>query len=408
MLNKISWVTCTYKRPQLLGRLIHCFLQQDYSREHRSMVILDDAGQYHNQSGDGWKIVSLPNRFLTLGQKRNALAALVPTDTEVYGVVDDDEMMLPHAMSACMAAIQSADLAIPSRVYQENVPGTFSICGEADHHSSWAYRRSLFEKINGYRPINVGEDVDFRIRAAASQCTRCDPLTKGYEPYCLYSRHAESYHVHDFKTGDWERLVNNKTSLGEIEITQGYEINRQGVVKIMPLNSKGNYASHVPVLKAIARNHEIHRVLEFGCGDASTALFLDQEAFPHLKHLASLESNCGWARNIIVESLGDKRLEMIVANEYSLLEIARSIGKTREKYDLAFVDGVDEYLRVASLLAVQDFCDILVAHDTEKTYWDDVRTLAGFTSYRYAKAIPNTTIYLREGMDTKWVEQLTA
>src|SRR5690606_40696836 len=79
---KIAAICCTYKRPTLLAEAIECFIRQDYPAELRELIVLDDAGQYGNQRGDGWRIVSLPVRFRTLGEKRNASAALVSADCE--------------------------------------------------------------------------------------------------------------------------------------------------------------------------------------------------------------------------------------------------------------------------------------------------------------------------------------
>jgi len=56
--------------------MIHCFLEQDYPAGQRELIVLDDAGQYENQSGPGWRLVSTAQRFPTLGEKRNAAAAL--------------------------------------------------------------------------------------------------------------------------------------------------------------------------------------------------------------------------------------------------------------------------------------------------------------------------------------------
>ena len=56
---KLSALCCTYLRPAGLGQLIECFLRQDYPRELRELIILDDAGQYENQSGDGWRLGSV-------------------------------------------------------------------------------------------------------------------------------------------------------------------------------------------------------------------------------------------------------------------------------------------------------------------------------------------------------------
>ena len=57
---KLAALCCTYLRPGSLGQLIESFLRQDYPRESRELVILDDAGQYDNQEGDGWRLVSIP------------------------------------------------------------------------------------------------------------------------------------------------------------------------------------------------------------------------------------------------------------------------------------------------------------------------------------------------------------
>ena len=56
--------------------------RQDYPAELRELIVVDDAGQYGNQRGDGWRVVSLPMRFRTLGEKRNASAALVSPDVD--------------------------------------------------------------------------------------------------------------------------------------------------------------------------------------------------------------------------------------------------------------------------------------------------------------------------------------
>jgi glycosyltransferase involved in cell wall biosynthesis len=106
---KLAALCCTYRRPHLLGQLIESFLRQNYPRELRELVILDDAGQYENQEGDGWRLVSIPRRFHSLGEKRNACAALASPDAEGFLVADDDDIYLPHWFSATAEALQRAD-----------------------------------------------------------------------------------------------------------------------------------------------------------------------------------------------------------------------------------------------------------------------------------------------------------
>jgi len=113
---KLAAICCTYKRPKLLAEAVESFLRQDYPAAQRELIVLDDAGQYGNQVGNGWRIVSSPVRFRTLGEKRNASAALVSPEVDAYCVWDDDDIYLPWHMSAAAVALATADYSIPTMV----------------------------------------------------------------------------------------------------------------------------------------------------------------------------------------------------------------------------------------------------------------------------------------------------
>jgi glycosyltransferase involved in cell wall biosynthesis len=114
---KLAAICCTYVRPKALAAVIECFLRQDYPVELRELIVLDDAGQYANQAGNRWRLVSSPVRFRTLGEKRNASAALVSPDVDAYCVWDDDDIYLPWHMAAAAAALKDADYTIPTVIY---------------------------------------------------------------------------------------------------------------------------------------------------------------------------------------------------------------------------------------------------------------------------------------------------
>src|SRR2546430_4650839 len=54
------------------------------------------------------------------------------------------------------------------------------------------------------------------------------------------------------------------------------------------------YATHIPVLVAIARVWRIDSVLELGSGHYSSRTFLDRSCFPDLKRLVSWENDRNW------------------------------------------------------------------------------------------------------------------
>lgn len=219
---KVAWVCITYNRPKLLGHLIQCFLDQDYP--DKQMIILDDAGQYKNQKGNGWEIVSIPRRFATVGEKRNAVTALVPSDVDIICPVDDDDLYLPHAMQACVVAMKNADWVIPSAVYQEKANGVFSREYYHGHHSSWAYRQSVYRQTTGYGTWNRGEDGGLQVQLERMNLRVADPVQMGFEPYLLYPTTQETYHCHTFTRDEqYKKMSQDIEEKCTLLIKPGYE-----------------------------------------------------------------------------------------------------------------------------------------------------------------------------------------
>lgn len=182
---KIAAVCCSFRRPKKLGHMIRCFERQDY--ENRELVVLDDAGQYENTRGDRWRLVSVPNRFATLGQKRNAAAGLVSPDTEALAIWDDDDLYLPWALSASVAALQVAPWSRPSIVLHPQPDGSLRQHETGGlFQGGWALRRDAFDRIGGYPAVNRGEDKGLAIRLIVAGFPWADPMRLGYRPFYVY------------------------------------------------------------------------------------------------------------------------------------------------------------------------------------------------------------------------------
>jgi len=97
---KIACLCCTYNRPEQLAEAIESFQRQTYPLAKRELIVLDDAGQYDEQMGPGWWLLSLGKRFRTLGEKPNACAALASADVDAFAVWDDDDICLPWHLEA--------------------------------------------------------------------------------------------------------------------------------------------------------------------------------------------------------------------------------------------------------------------------------------------------------------------
>ncbi len=204
---KIAAVCVTYLRPRQLGRMIHCFLRQDYPAARRELVILDDAGQYANQSGEGWRLVSVPKRFPTLGEKRNAAAALVGDDVEALAVWDDDDLYLPWALSASAAALRQADWSRPSLVLHPQPDGSLRQHRTGGlFHGGWAYRRELFRQAGGYPAIDNGEDQALARRMVRAGATQADPCALGFPPFYVYCWSGDGWHLSGMGGDGYRRL----------------------------------------------------------------------------------------------------------------------------------------------------------------------------------------------------------
>lgn len=189
---KLACVCVTYLRPHLLGQVIESFQRQTY--QNRELIILDDAGQYEDQSGDRWRIVSVPHRFQNLGAKRNACAALASTDVDAFVVTDDDDIYLPHWLEAHAEALRRGDWSRPSLVLVEDGGNLKEIPTTGVYHGGWAYRRELFEKAGGYPDMNSGEDQALGKRMIAAGAKIVDPCEFA-EPFYFYRDTNHSYHL---------------------------------------------------------------------------------------------------------------------------------------------------------------------------------------------------------------------
>lgn len=204
---KLAAICCTYKRPKLLAEAIECFLRQDYPAELREMIVLDDAGQYENQTGDGWRLVSSPVRFRTLGEKRNASAALVSPDVEAYCVWDDDDIYLSWHMSAAAKALRDADYSIPSTVLIDRRDHLERKSNRSLFHGAWAFRREAFERIRGYPFIQSGQDQGLLHRFKNQKLRKVDQLRFDARPSYIYRWFtAHSNHLSAMGRDGYERL----------------------------------------------------------------------------------------------------------------------------------------------------------------------------------------------------------
>lgn len=204
---KITAVCCTYNRPELLRKSLWMFQQQTHP--DKELVILDDANQYDNQEGDNWRLVSLKDRFRSLGEKRNTCASLVSANTEAMAVWDDDDLYFPWALEAHAKTLEHGRWSRPSLCWDMSEEWTTTLLAEASldgnsYHGAWAYDKEAFRSVGGY-PTNLAGDRDSKLgrKLRKRYDASIDPLTHGFDPYYVYCYWRTSVRFNDFK--DWNR-----------------------------------------------------------------------------------------------------------------------------------------------------------------------------------------------------------
>lgn len=222
---KLGILTVTYKRPNLLGRAVHCFLSQTY--HNAEMVILDDAGAYRNgdwmakliESGSGlsWRIVSQTERYPDLGTKRAACVDMFSPEVDAIVLWDDDDVFMPNALACHAKALEEKPWSQAQWVYErfgDNL-GVVPAFGKGSRQEKrffgyggcWSFRMKEYREIGGYRPTTKEsrqlEDLDIAHRffdrygpSANSTPTPAD---------CFYYYNRDTWKISDEGLSFWEK-----------------------------------------------------------------------------------------------------------------------------------------------------------------------------------------------------------
>ena len=130
--------------------------------------------------------------------------------------------------------------------------------------------------------------------------------------------------------------------------------------------------THIPILLGLSRIFEIKSVIEFGCSQYSTPIFLNH--FPHLEKLTSIDNK----KDYLASLEDDKRLEKMFVEG-----VLSPIVADMDNYDLVFVDDSDPSRPDTISEVIKHFENsVLVFHD------------ADYITYKLAmQSAPNLTVF---------------
>lgn len=191
----VSCICPTYGRVELLEEAIESFLRQDYPGQKELIVLNDYAEQTLIFDHPEVRVINLPTRFQSVGEKYKAAAALASHD--LIFVWHDDDIYLPHRLSYTVAQLTPETgffKAEQGWLWNAGVltPSTAQLL-----HGGSCWRRSLFNQVQGYPHIDQGYDRGFEAlcRADAPAALTIAPI-KPAEHYYIYRQAGTgSYHL---------------------------------------------------------------------------------------------------------------------------------------------------------------------------------------------------------------------
>ncbi len=155
----VSCICLTYGRVELLEEAIHSFLQQDYPGQKELIVLNDYEGQLLEFEHPEVRVINVPKRVRTVGEKRNMAVALASHDL-LFGW-DDDDICLPHRLSFSVAHFdhKRGFFKAGSAWFWNDGQLSGPACNTLHGISCWS--RTLFDAVRGYGAAGSGEDMAF-------------------------------------------------------------------------------------------------------------------------------------------------------------------------------------------------------------------------------------------------------
>jgi glycosyltransferase involved in cell wall biosynthesis len=183
----ISVLIPTYGRPELLEEAIECFLQQTVI-ESELVILNDRSDQTLVYEHPRVRIINLPDRIATLGDKRNELVKYAKGNYVTQW--DDDDIYLPNHLETVMARMPlyyKSRLARQCLQWVDNGHRLYRIMPAKDMHTI-IMETTLFHETGGYAPRMVDEDSAY-LKRLLTRKELCGPPFK-HEPPTFILRRA--------------------------------------------------------------------------------------------------------------------------------------------------------------------------------------------------------------------------
>lgn len=231
----VSCICLTYARPGLLEEGIEAFLRQDYAGPKELIVLNDYEQQTLAFEHPEVRVINLPKRLRTVGEKMNLAVALAAHD--LLFVWDDDDLYLPHRLTFSVRNFDPAKGFFKTEYAWLWNKGVLSGPEKNLFHAGSCFSRALFDAVRGYPAEGSGYDQVFEGQLARAFRGSIAPFNdiKLEEIYYIYrwggigSYHMSVYGAYrpnaNIGHQEVEKYVQQRVQKGEI---------RQGYIELTP------------------------------------------------------------------------------------------------------------------------------------------------------------------------------
>jgi hypothetical protein len=328
----VSCICLTYGRPKLLEEAIHSFLLQDYDGPKELIVLNDYEKQTLVFDHPQVRLINLPKRFQSLGEKHNAAVALCSYD--LIFVWDDDNIYLPHHISFSVKKFDEAKgFFKPDRIWfwsNNKIAGTAA--GD-NFHSGSCWSRELFDKVGGYDWTGNRPGIEAPFEQEQPGCTKPDKIELE-EIRFIYRRDVGSYHLRSLAD---EPQAGYEKAAAQVE-RQGKQGHLQlGCLRLVP-HWQTDYSELVHHHR---RTTPIHfgpgiskKLIRYGETDARLFLVFDDHK---LAYLVSPKVACTSIKRALAKSYGIPRKKYIHNRRLWNYELGKLENNRQDYYTFAFV-----------------------------------------------------------------------
>lgn len=258
---RVSCLMLTYNKfpsaELVVAEAVESFLRQTHA-DKELVIVNDTPGQTLrlNKDYDNIRLINLPYRVRSLGEKCNIAAAMATGDYLMRW--DDDDISLPWRVSFTLSNIGTAGYWKPSHSwFMRSKANILLMCG---YMGACCISRKTFDKIQGYPFIGVGEDQAIEKSVAASGDLLTVKSVSAADAFYIYRWDGTSSHVSGAGDNGYELFGNKPIRSGSYEIKPRWSTDYESETRLRASGGLRDEAARVQAADKLQRSTGRHPV----------------------------------------------------------------------------------------------------------------------------------------------------